>query len=874
MKSLLLQLGTICWLAQAAASRAAEPPGPIHFETHIRPILKAHCFECHGEGKKLRGGLDLRLQHALVKGGDTGPVIVPGKPGDSLLVQRVRSGEMPPGKLKLTKEQSSLIERWIMAGAATARPEPKELPLGFSMSPVEASFWAWQPIRRPPLPTVKQSQSVRTAIDVFLLATLEEKGQSFSPEADPMTLLRRVYFDLIGLPPTLAEVEAFLRETGSAKRQASVPDAAWNRVVDRLLHSPQYGERWGRHWLDVAGYADSEGYTGADPVRNSAWKYRDYVIRAYNADMPLDRFIQEQLAGDEMVKPPYEKLSPENLDKLIATGFLRMAPDGTASPGVDMKVASNQHIADTIQIVSTSLLGVTMHCAQCHNHRYDPIPQVDYYKLRAVFEPALNPKAWRAPASREIPLFPAEAQKKAGEIEQEAVKIDQERLKKQEEFIEQTFQKQLAKLAKELHEPIRIARNLPDAKRTPEQKKLLQSHPSTNVTAGSLYLYDSKAAKVLKDYADQSAKLRATKPTPDYIRALTEVPGQVPTTFLFERGDIEAPKDAVAPAHLMILESFNLGKIAPKDSALPSSGRRLAFARSLTSGQHPLTARVLMNRLWHHHFGKGIVGTPSDFGFLGERPTHPELLDWLASEFMAGGWKMKQMHRLIVTSTVYRQASVRRPELETIDPENRLLGRMPLQRLEAETLRDAILAVSGKLVAKPFGPPVPVTLDEVGQVVLGKDNRRSDGVPDGKINSLGGDEFRRSVYVQARRSQMLAVLETFDGPAMSPNCEVRHASTVASQSLMLMNSKFIHEQAGFFAARVRQEAGDIRAQVARAWKLAFAAEPAALDIERGVAFVNQQTELFKAQKTAEPASQALANYCQALLSSNRFLYVD
>ena len=883
MKSFFLSLGTICLLVQPSSGRAAQPQESIRFETHVRPILKAHCFECHGEGKKLRGGLDLRLQHAMVQGGDTGSVIVPGKPGASLLVQRVRSGEMPPSKVKLTKEQITLIERWIAAGATTARPEPKELPLGFSMSPDEASFWAWQPIRRPALPNVNNQTAVRPAIDAFLLAKVQETGQSFSPEADTVTLLRRVHFDLIGLPPTLAEVDAFLEDCARAKRQAtssvlgtqsSVPDAVWAKLVDRLLNSPHYGERWGRHWLDVAGYADSEGYTGADPVRNSAWKYRDYVIRAFNADMPLDRFIQEQLAGDEMVKPPYEKLSPEDLDKLIATGFLRMAPDGTASPGVDMKVASNQHIADTIQIVSTSLLGVTMHCAQCHNHRYDPIPQVDYYKLRAVFEPALNPKAWRVPAGREVPLFPAEAQKKAAEIEQEAVKIDQERLKKQTEFIEQTFQKQLAKLPKELHEPIRTAHNLPNAKRTPEQKKLLQAHPSTNVTPGSLYLYDSKAAAVLKEYAAKAAEVRATKPTPAYIRALTEVPGQVPTTFLFERGDIEAPKDAVAPAHLTILQPFKLGQIAPKDPALPSSGRRFAFAKGLTSGQHPLTPRVLMNRLWHHHFGKGIVGTPSDFGFLGERPTYPELLDWLASEFMAGGWKLKQMHRMIVTSTAYRQASVRRPELEKFDPENRLLGRMPLQRLEAETLRDAILAVSGKLVAKPFGPPVPVTLDEVGQVVLGKDNRRSDGVPDGKIAALGSDEFRRSVYVQARRSQMLAVLETFDGPTMSPNCEVRHASTVAPQSLMLMNSKFIHEQARFFAARVRQDGGDVRAHVTRAWILAFASEPAAQDIERGVVFVNQQTDQFTAQKTPEPAAQALANYCQALLSSNRFLYVD
>jgi mono/diheme cytochrome c family protein len=884
MKPFTFLTATVSLLLAPALSRAVDPPsGPVTYETQIRPILKAHCFECHGEGKKLRGGLDLRLAHAMARGGDTGPALVPGKPAESLILQRIRAGEMPPGKTKLTQENIALVERWIAAGAGTARPEPKELPLGFSMSPEEAAFWAWQPIRRPAPPKVKNQHLVRTSVDAYLLAKLEEKGESFSPEAEPALLLRRVYFDLIGLPPTPEEVDRFIEDCGLANaklpseirnsQSAVVPDSVWSKWVDRLLNDPRYGERWGRHWLDVTGYADSEGYT-ADPVRNSAWRYRDYLIRSFHADKPFDQFIQEQLAGDEMVKPPYEKLPPEELDKLIATGFLRMAADGTASPGVDVKIASNQNVADTIQIVSSTLLGVTLHCAQCHNHRYDPIPQVDYYRMRAVFEPALNPKSWRAPAAREVPLFPAEAQKKAADIEQEAAKIDQERLKKQTEFIEQTFQKQLAKLPKELHEPIRAARNLADAKRTPEQKKLLQAHPSTNVTAGSLYLYDSKAAKVLKDFADQAAKLRATKPTPDYIRALTEGSGPPPTTFLFERGDIEAPKDVVAPAHLTILESFSLGAIAPKDPALPTTGRRLAFARDLTSGKHPLTARVVMNRVWQHHFGKGIVGTPGDFGFLGERPTHPELLDWLASEFMRGGWRLKRMHKMIVTSTAYRQSSAHRPDLEKIDPENRLLGRMPLQRLEAEMLRDAILAVGGKLQAKLFGPPVPVTLDEVGQAVIGKDNRRSDGVPDGAIKGLEGDEFRRSVYVQVRRSLPLAVLDTFDGPAMSPNCEVRHASTVAPQALMLMNSKFIHEQAGFFAARVRREAPDVRAQVARAWKLAYATEPATADIERGATFVNQQTELFKTQKIAEPAAQALANYCQALLSSNRFLYLD
>jgi len=874
----------VAWLCHGSLTSASEPTTPLHFETHIRPLLKAHCFECHGEGKRLRGSFDARLRHSLLEGGDSGPAFVAGQPGDSLLVQRVRSGEMPPGKTKLKKHEIELIERWIASGAATLRPEPTSMPLGFSITPEEASHWAFQPIRRPQLPRVNNQQLVRTPIDAFLLAKLEDKGQSFAPEVDAATLLRRLHLDLTGLPPTPVELDDFVKEYANAKPQAA--DAAVARVIDRLLASPHYGERWGRHWLDVAGYADSEGYAD-DRLRATAWKYRDYVIRAFNADMPLDRFIQEQLAGDEMIRPPYEKLPTEELDKLIATGFLRMAPDGTSSPGSDLKVVSNQNIADTIQIVSSSLLGVTMQCAQCHNHRYDPVPQLDYYRLRAVFEPALDWKNWRAPAAREVPIFSDGEKAKAQAIEQDAVKIDEERLALQNKFIEATFQKQLAKLPKELHEPITVARNIPAAKRTPEQTKLLQSHPSTNVTPGSLYLYDRKAADALKAYAEKAAALRATKPTPDYVRALTETPGKYSPTLFFERGDHEQPRDAVAPAHLTILESFKLPSIPVDDPSVPTTGRRLAFARSLTSGQHPLTARVLMNRLWLNHFGKGIVATPGDFGILGERPTHPELLDWLASEFMrpsltgaaltggGEGWTLKQMHKLILMSSAYRQSSARRPELDNVDPENRLLGRMPLRRLEAEAIRDSILAVSGKLKRTPFGPPVPVTVDDVGQVVVGRDNRRSDGVPDGKVKPLGGDEYRRSVYVQVRRSLPLAMLETFDAALASPNCEVRNVSTVAPQALMLMNSRFIHEYAGSFAQRVRDEAGaDVKAQVAHAWKLAYAAEPSVSDMERSAAFVQQQTAALAKQSMSDPAHAALTNYCQALLSSNRFLYVD
>ncbi|HZZ78235.1 MAG TPA: PSD1 and planctomycete cytochrome C domain-containing protein, partial [Gemmataceae bacterium] len=791
----------------------AQETKTVSFEKQVRPLLKAHCFECHGDTAKPKGGLDVRLARLLIAGGKTGAAVVPGKAHASLLIERVRSQEMPPGKRKLTKDEIALLERWIAQGSKTDLAEPKALAAGFHITEEERAFWSFQPIRNPEPPRVKGQDRVRTPIDAFLLAKLEAKGLTFSPEAGKRTLIRRLSFDLTGLPPTPKEVDDFLKDESAD---------AYERLVDRLLASPQYGERWGRHWLDIAGYADSEGGSASDTPRASAYRYRDYVIRSFNADKPFDQFVIEQLAGDELLRPPYDKIAPADLDKLIATGFLRMGPDGTGAGDVDAKLARNQMIADTLQIVSTSLMGLTMHCAQCHNHRYDPIPQVDYYGMRAIFEPALDWKNWRTPAGREVVVLSDAERKQAADIEKEAAVIDQVRLKKDKEYIERTFNMELAKLPAELQESARQARNTPPAKRSAAQKKLLGDHPSLNVSSGSLYLYDSKAAADLKTYADKAAKLRATKPIGISVRALTEVPGQVPTTFLFARGDHEQPKDAVAPAHLTIL---NLGKIPERNPATPTTGRRLAFARSLVDGKHPLTARVLANRIWLNHFGKGIVNTPADFGYLGERPSHPELLDWLASDLMAGGWKLKRLHKLLVTSTAYRQSSRRDAVLDKIDPDNRLLGRMSVRRLDAESVRDAVLAVSGKLNLKQFGPPVPIAYDELGQVVVGIDTTDAAGRPTGKKVSLNGEEYRRSLYVQVRRSRPLAMLEAFDGAAMSPNCEIRHASTVTPQALMLMNSRFVHEYAEDFARRIRKEAGaDVRAQIALAWRLCFAEE--------------------------------------------------
>ena len=648
----------------------------------------------------------------------------------------------------------------------------------------------------------------------------------------------------------------------------------------------------------MAGYSDSDGYTDLDPVRPWAYKYRDYVIRSLNEDKPFDEFIREQLAGDEMVSQPHKNLSPDAIDKLTATAFLRMVPDGTATAeATDQVVARNAVVSETLKVVSSSLLGMTVGCAQCHDHRLDPVPQTDYYRMRAIFEPGFDLEHWRVPNGRLISLMTDAERAKAAAIEKEVKVVEDQRVAKQEEFIEKVLTWELEKKPEELREPLRTAYRTEVKKRTPEQLKLLKDHPTINQLSGaSLYLYDrtynTKHEAELKKIADEAAEIRKRKPVEEFIPALTETalpPRKTPpATFLFSRGDPLQPRDKLAPGGLTVLASFHPATIPDSTPSQPTTGRRLAFAQSLTDGQHPLTARVLVNRVWHHHFGRGIVASLSDFGHLGDRPTHPELLDWLASEFVAQGWSMKRLHRLIVTSTAYRQSAAHSADKDRLDPDNHLLGRMNIQRLEAETLRDAMLVVSGKFNPKMFGKPVPVMNDEDGQIIIGVDTTDSAGRPSGKFVPLNGEEFRRSVYVQMRRSKPLGMLETFDLPRMEPNCERRNASTIAPQSLAMMNGEFTLAQSKFFAERVVREAGagPERAGQARVaaglWQRALG-----LEVKNSIEFINKQTEYFKSNPMkpepvakgkegppTEPSLQALSTFCQALLTSNEFLYLD
>ena len=872
-------------VAQEALGSSSASTGttsrPLTFERDIRPIFKQYCVHCHGEDDKRKGNLDVRLRRFLVEphGKDGARALIPGKPAESELLSLVKEGEMPPKGKKPSAAEVLLIEKWIAEGALTARAEPDHVP-DVSITEEEREFWAFQPLRKPVLPSPKNSPHPGNPIDKFIAETLESKSLAMNSEASKSTLLRRVAFDLTGLPPNPGDLAEFEAD--------QAPDA-YARMVDRFLASPHYGERWGRHWLDLAGYADSEGYSDADPIRPWAYHYRDYVIRSMNADKPLDLFIREQIAGDEMVTGALKNMSPDTVDKLAATGFLRMVPDGTAAAAKsDQLTARNDVVAETLKVVSTSLMGLTVGCAQCHDHKLDPIPQQDYYRLRAVFEPGFDTANWRVPNARLVSLMTEAERSRSNAIETEAKRIDERRKKREDELIDLVLGWELEKAPEEARESLKIAYKTPPKERSAEQLKQLDKHPSIrNLSPGSLYLYDdkykTKHKAELQKIADEAASFRKTKPTEIMLPVFNETPAAAkspPATHVFHRGDPQSPKALIQPGGLSVLASAQPISFVPSSPLPSSSGRRTEFVRHLTSGNHPLLGRVLVNRIWHHHFGRGLVSTPSDFGSIGDRPSHPDLLDWLALELVERNWSLKSLHRLILNSAVYKQSSTRSSEKETIDPDNRLLSRANLRRVDAESLRDSMLKVSGTLNPKMFGTPVPVMLDFDGQVIIGVDTTL-DGRPSGKVVPMNGEDFRRSVYVQMRRTQPLGMLETFDLPRMEPNCDARAASTVAPQSLTLMNNQFSLTQSRFFASRVAKEAGDdLHSRAYLAWKLALAREPEPDQISESVAFLTQQAKTLKAVQDPkseafhDPSLAALATLCQAILSSNAFLYVE
>ena len=783
-RQLLAHIGLCVWIlfygfATSSTRCLAQDQSVPHFESDIRPILREYCLDCHGATDKLEGGLDLRLVRFIKMGGDSGPAITDNQANSNLLWQRIANNEMPPGEAKVSHDKKEILRRWIEAGAPTLRTEPESLGPGVPLTEEERAYWAYQTLRRPEVPVSLSDPQLRSGIDAIIKSAMPP-GLAFSPDASRSTLIRRVYIDLLGLPPTLAQVDYWSRH----------PDDNWySQMVEQALQSPAYGERWARHWLDAAGYADSDGVTLADAERPWAWQYRDYVIRSFNDDKPLDRFLIEQLAGDELAGNPQGDWSPAQIECLTATGFLRMAADGTGS-GDNSPESRNRTIADTVQIVGSTLLGSSLNCAQCHDHRYDPISHRDYFALRALFEPALDWQKWKTPNERLVSLYTAADRQQAANLEEEAQRIAQERATKEAEYMQQALDKELTKYEEPLRSELRTAYQTAADQRNEQQKMLLDKYPSVNISPGVLYQYLPDAAEELKKYDARIAEVRAKKPAERFLQALIEPENNAVVTKLFHRGDHNQPTHDVAPGKLSVLvPEGESTEFVSDDSALPTSGRRLAFARWLTQSErpNPLMLRALVNRVWMHHFGRGIVATPGDFGKLGSSPSHPQLLDWLAIELVNKQWSLKDLHRTILNSTVYRQASVRNDVGDTIDPDNLLYWRKPIQRLDAEVVRDSILASTNELHRVFYGNPIPLQEDDAGQV------------------SLDPNQPRRSLYAKWRRTQPVALLQTFDAPVMGVNCDVRAASTVPTQALMLMNGDFALAQSQKLALQIQQQ---------------------------------------------------------------------
>ena len=848
-------------------------------EKDVLPIFQMHCVNCHGKTKQ-EGGLDLRTQASRLKGGDSGPALAPGKPGKSLLYTRIVSREMPPlDEIRPpTTAEVETLRRWIEVGApldppstaGTAEPD---------LSQEDREFWSFQPPKRLQVPEVRDKALVRNPIDAFLLQSLEAEGLSFSNEAEPRVLLRRAYLDLTGMPPTPAETRAYLddREPG-----------AYERLLDRLLDSRHYGERWAQYWLDLAGYTDSEGIVDEDKVRPHSWRYRDYVIRAFNGDTPYDRFLTEQLAGDELLDYKKEqKYTQEMIDTLAATGFLRLTTDGTYNQPNRSLQDKMDIIADEMQVLGSSVLGLTVGCARCHDHKYDPLTQREYYSLSSIFQTALDPYDWRPPTER-ILYVALESERKAVEMHNAPLKI---KLKKLETELEEKslpyktefIQEALAKLPEEVRKDLKVVTETPKEKRTGLQRYL--SRKFKDAVEPSYAMLGDRFPD-FKGYADEKQKSIGHIKNVKYgsetnfkdktklllqpgIRALYDMGGEPSPAYVLRRGQAQSVGERVYPAVPAVL---NRGELEPYHPIKPpgrdTSGNRLGLARWLTQPNHPLTSRVQVNRIWGHHFGRALVTSPGNFGRTGSKPSHPELLDWLATEFVAQGWSLKVLHRTLMTSAAYRQSSQVSPEARKTDPENRLLSRMPLRRLDAEALHDSVLRVTGRLDATLFGQPIPLEELPSGEVV-----------PESK-----GKRWRRAIYLLKRRRMPVSSLEAFDYPVMMPNCGERRESTVVIQALQLMNGDLMRDHARYLAGRLMDGApGDTKKQVDELYLRVLARPPSSDEKQRVLASLDTLGGEWKSYLETSNESgprgptahwSALSSVALTLLNSAEFLYID
>lgn len=911
-RSARIVLPACFWLLLAVSGHAAEPDtaGLEFFEKSVRPLLVKHCYECHS-GREANGGLLLDTRDGVLKGGDTGAAIVPGKPNQSRLIEAVRYKnpdlQMPP-KNRLTAAEVETLEKWIARGA----PDPRKAaegggapkPVGMSIENGR-EFWSFQPVTNPVVPEVRQRDWVRTPIDAFLLAKLEANGLQPAPRADKRTLIRRVTFDLIGLPPTPQEVEAFL---------ADESPEAYRNLVERLLKSPGYGIRWGRHWLDVARYADSNGLD-ENLAFGNAWRYRDYVVNAFNNDKPFDRFVIEQLAGD---------LVPEaNQETKTATGFLVLGAKVLAEP--DREKLEMDTIDEQLDTTGKAFLGMTLGCVRCHDHKFDPIKQSDYYALGAIFkstktfadsntgaikhwhehsfatdeelaklkeidkliaEKKAAASTWRNQATDKLR---SAARAKATEYLVAAAGFDPDMPLTQVEAIAKPLglhprilhhcrlhlayhrddpffgrwhelaasgdvagiERHFRSLFAEAETALAAARKANPKATKLDDPRLELARAALHDTSGFLavppkpeFAFD---AATLAEYNRLSEEARIVESqAADAPSAMGVADGTVRTELAIHiRGSHRSLGKTVAREFPEVMRTSSVRPIL----RVNQSGR-LELAQWLASTQHPLTARVFVNRVWRWHFGAGIVTSTENFGSLGDRPSHPELLDWLARHFMENGWSTKELHRLILASSAYQMASTHPSEAAAIpvDPENRLLWKFRLQRLDAEQIRDAVLAVSGRLDESLGGKSIPL-------------RNRQFVFDHTSIDHTKYDSLRRAIYLPVVRNNLYSLFEQFDFPDPTMPTGHRNSTVVAPQALLMMNSELVMDSADELARRLLEHPGDDATRIRMAYERAFGRPPTESESRRAMSFVQDKQK------------QSWSLFCQSLLASNEFVFV-
>ncbi|WP_145054035.1 PSD1 and planctomycete cytochrome C domain-containing protein [Lignipirellula cremea] len=833
-----LLVGCFCLLgpATAAAEEPAQPtankatPSADFFREQVQPILTQHCNACHGPESDLKGGLYLGSRQGLLTGGETGPAVDLQKPDSSLLLEAInyRTYEMPPKK-KLSDAQIAVLTQWVKqdlpypADAESPRPQPAEPNHQTEVTEQAKQYWAFQPPSRPAVPQVENAAWPSSPLDHFILARLEQAGIPPAAPADKRSLIRRATYDLTGLPPTQAEVQAFLADDS--------PEA-FATVIDRLLDSPHYGERWGRHWLDLVRYAETNSYE-RDGDKPHAWRFRDYVIQSFNDDKPYTQFLKEQLAGDEM--------EPKTPESIVATGYYRLGI--WDDEPVSQKQAFYDDLDDIVLTTSQVFLGLTVNCARCHDHKIDPIPQADYYRFLAFFRGVKRYGERSHPSVLDASVGPIAVNAEQEQAAEQAKRLNGEL---------QGVQRKIGDVERKLHELL-----------TPPEKEDFRA-VEVRLDLARKYIGKGLSRQLVDDYAaalKRRQEIEANRPAAIAQALVVKEGGSTPPeTFILVRGNAEVEGAKAEPGFPSILSPPE-PHITPPASGR-SSGRRTALADWIASEQNPLTARVMANRIWQHHFGRGIVRSSNNFGHIGDRPTHPQLLDWLATELVAGDWKLKSLHKKIMLSSTYRMGVHGSAVGLERDPANNLFGRFDSRRLTAEELRDSMLSANGSLNLKMGGPSIYPLIP--AEVLAGQSRPGS-----GWGNSSPEERARRAVYIFIKRSLVEPIMADFDFADVDSTCPVRFVTTQPTQALALLNSEFAHRQAEVFARDLEESAGDDPSrQIALCLQRVTQRKPEPHEVARGVKYLESL------QQDGLSPQEALRHFCLLAYNLNEFLYLD